>query len=475
MTHPTRALNRRTLLGLGAGLGALAGTGFLSACATSSSTRGGGESASPRATGDPDNPLGVPADLPLEAVIFKGGYGDQYAIDAQAVYQQRFPQAQIQHTGGQELAKLLQPRFVSGDVPDVICNAGAGALMLAPLVENGQLTDLTPLLDAPADGGDGRTVRDTLLPGVVEQGTFGGVPYALNYTFTVHGLYYSSALFDEHGWTYPGTWTEMLDLCQEIKDSTGMAPWTYQGKNPGYILTPLVMMAVKAGGRDVIDALDNLDPDGWTSAPMMESARAMYQLVERDFIMQGTSGLTHIQAQTYWANGEAAFIPCGSWLESELGDVTPDGFDMVIASPPALTDDDALPQAAIRGMGNEPFIVPAQAENPYGGMEFLRIMLSPASSQNFTRQTQTLTSLAEYDPQSAGTGLTSVRDALSASGDDTFFWRYGTWYSALQTEAANATSALMTGEIDPDEWGRRCQAAADAVREDDSIEKYGDQ
>jgi N-acetylglucosamine transport system substrate-binding protein len=343
---------------------------------------------------------------------------------------------------------------------------------MAPLVDNGQLLDLTPLLDAPAIDGGGKTVRETLLPGIVEQGSFKGRPHALYYTYTVHGIYYSRSLFQKHGWTYPKTWAEMVDLCGEIKSSTGMAPWTYQGKSPSYILTPLIMMAIKAGGPDVRKALDSLAPGSWRSEPMLASARALYQLVEKGYVMGGTSGLTHIQAQTYWAKGRAAFIPCGSWLESELGEVTPKGFDMVIASPPSLSSSDALPQSAIRGMGNEPFIVPTAAKNPYGGMELLRTLISPGSSKNFTRQTQTLTSLASYTTESAGTGLQSVRDALAASGDNTFFWRYSGWYSKLQSEASAATSALMTGEINPDQWSERCQKAADALRDDPSVPKF---
>lgn len=463
MTHE---ISRRSVLTLGA----LAATGALAACATPNSGGSGGG----RGKVSNENPLGVPADKPVEAVIFKGGYGDQYVIDAESVYKRRFPKAEIKHTGGQELAKQLQPRFVSGDVPDLIDNSGAGALALAPLVDNDQLTDLSPLLDAPAIDGGGKKVRDTLLPGIVDQGSFKGKPKVLYYTFTVHGIYYSRSLFQKNGWTYPTTWPEMIDLCTEIKGKTGMSPWTYQGKTPSYILTPLIMMAIKAGGEQTRKALDSLAPGAWQSEPVKAAARALYQLHEKGFIMPGTSGLTHIQAQTYWAKGRAAFIPCGSWLESELGDVTPKGFDMVTASTPSLSSSDALPQNAIRGMGSEPYIVPKAAKNPYGGMELLRILLSTDASKNFTKQTQTLTALAGYQPEAAGTGLRSVRDALSASGKNTFTWRYSGWYLKLQTEASAATSALVNGEINPDQWADRCQKMADSLRDDPSVPKYED-
>ncbi|SEE95330.1 N-acetylglucosamine/diacetylchitobiose ABC transporter substrate-binding protein [Ruania alba] len=468
-TKPTRLLERRTFLLFGGTAAAMFAAGSLASCSSGAAEPPTGTTAGPA---DAANPLGVAPDEPLETVVFAGGYGDQYVLDAQATYSEAFPSAEITHHAGQEIGKQLQPRFISGDVPDLINNSGSGNLPMAPLVADGQLMDLTPLLDAPAYGlDDGTTVRDTLLPGVVELGSFGSVPYALNYTFVVHGVWHSSSLFERNGWPVPETWDDMLDVCAEIK-STGMSPWIYQGKVPGYILTPILMAATKAGGLDAIKNIDNLESGAWTAPPVVAAAEAFYQLVERDYILPGTSGLTHTQAQTYWATGEAAFIPCGSWLESELGDITPEGFDMVVATTPSLTSSDALSASAIRGMGGESYIVPAQASNPNGGMELMRILLSQGAAQSFTGQTQTLTSVADYEVTDVGTGLASVQDALSASGDETFYWLYNQWYSELSTKINEITSLLMTGEINPDEWAQRCQTEADAVRDDDSVTKF---
>ena len=53
--------------------------------------------------------------------------------------------------------------------------------------------------------------------------------------------------------------------------------------------------------------------------------------------------------------------------------------------------DIALPFGTLWAGGGEPFIVPAKAKNPEGGMEQLRIMLSEASSKNFTTKVKSLT------------------------------------------------------------------------------------
>ncbi len=57
--------------------------------------------------------------------------------------------------------------------------------------------------------------------------------------------------------------------------------------------------------------------------------------------------MDHIQSQTEWCRGNAAFISCGSWLENEQKAVTPPGFNMAVA-PHAQPQHRR--QAAVRGV-----------------------------------------------------------------------------------------------------------------------------
>lgn len=66
-------------------------------------------------TGAAKNPLNVSTSAPLDVVIFKGGFGDDYAMNAEKIYQANFPDAKISHQGTQRLQEQLQPRFVGGN------------------------------------------------------------------------------------------------------------------------------------------------------------------------------------------------------------------------------------------------------------------------------------------------------------------------------------------------------------------------
>ncbi|MDQ7904314.1 N-acetylglucosamine/diacetylchitobiose ABC transporter substrate-binding protein [Phytohabitans sp. ZYX-F-186] len=420
-----------------------------------------------------ENPFGVKADAPLEVVIFNGGYGEEYAKAHEAMYSEKYPNAKITHSSTQEISKTLQPRFVDGSPPDVVNNSGAGQIDPGGLVSQGALADLGPLLDAPSLDVPGKTVRDTLLPGVVDVGSYDGKFHVLNISYTAYGIWYSTKLFTDRGWEYPKTWDEHIALCRTIK-AAGIAPWTYAGKHPRYMSWPVISTAVKLGGLDVAKNIDNLEPNAWKSEAMKTAADAWHQIVKDQFILPGTPGLDHVQSQTEWCRGKAALISCGSWIENEQKDVTPAGFDMAIAPTPSLGAGDKLPFEAIRGTAGEPFIVPAKAKNVPGGLEYFRTVLSMRGAKDFTQKVSALSVVAgAAEGATLPPGLTSVVKALDASGANGFNWVYNNYYRKLERELVDAACGeFFSGRIGPTEFLEQCQKGADMIAQDSSLKKY---
>ncbi|MQA24067.1 MAG: carbohydrate ABC transporter, N-acetylglucosamine/diacetylchitobiose-binding protein [Micromonosporaceae bacterium] len=444
--------------------------GLLAGCATA----GGENEEAERGKKSAKNPLGVKEDAPLEVVIFNGGFTDKYATDIhEPLYEKAFPKAKIKHSKTEEIAKALQSRFVSGSPPDVVNNSGANQMDPGKLVSEGQLLDLTELFDAPSVDDPKVKVRDTLIPGTIESGAFDGKPYQLNYAFTVFGIWYSQSLFDKHSWEYPQTWDDMVALCKEIKKA-GIAPWTYQGKHPRYMNWPLLSMATKQAGPDILVKLDNLEPGAWEQEAILEAATRLYELKKQGFILKGTEGMDHVQAQTAWTEGKAAFVPCGSWLENEQKDTTPEGFEMTVAPEPLLSNDSALPYEGIRATAGEPFLVPTKAKNAAGGLEYLRRMLSKEGASGFSEMVSSLTAVqGAADGLELSPGLSSAAGVLKAAGENVFNWMYPTWYKTMENPAIDAaTGDLLANRIKPAEWVKRCEKAAKDIRDDDSVTKF---
>ncbi|MEU8729308.1 carbohydrate ABC transporter, N-acetylglucosamine/diacetylchitobiose-binding protein [Streptomyces sp. CS113] len=467
-------VGRRDLIKRSAALGLISvpTMSFLSACAS-----GGGDDQEKAEAGEKSakNPLAVNDSAQMEFVLFDGGFGKEYAEDAVKLYEKAFPKAKVKFSATQKIQSTLQPRFNGGNPPDLVDNSGAEQMDMGVLVGKKQLADLTPLLDAPSYDDPNKKVRDTLRPGIVEMGQFDGEPvWIMYYAYTVYGNWYSQKALDSLDAEYPKTWDEMLAVCEKAKKK-GMAGWTYAGKYPYYIPFSMSPMIAKVGGREVLDAIDNLEPNAWKHPAVKTVFEAWYELYKKGYVLKGTPGLDHIQSQTAWAKGKALFIPNGSWVENESAKVIPADFDLAVSAPPGIDDSDKMPFGTMWASGGEPFIVPAKAANGAGGMEQLRIMLSEGSSKNFTSKVK---SLSAYNGGTDGIeltpGLKSGVAALELAGDNVVNPRMQDWYVQLQKEkiGVSCLGEMMAGRMTPAETIKKIQGYADEAAKDSSIKHY---
>lgn len=295
--NDSKGVGRRDLIKRSAALGLISvpTMSFLSACAS-----GGGDDQEKAEAGkkSAENPLAVNESAKMEFVLFDGGFGKEYAEDAVKLYEKAFPKATVKFSATQKIQSTLQPRFNGGNPPDLVDNSGAEQMDMGVLVGKKQLTDLTPLLDAPSYDDPNKKVRDTLRPGIVEMGQFDGEPvWILYYAYTVYGNWYSKKALDSLDAEYPQTWDEMLAVCAKAKKK-GMAGWTYAGKYPYYIPFSMSPMIAKVGGVEVLDAIDNLEPNAWKHPAVKTVFEAWYELYKKGYVLKGTPGLDHIQSQT---------------------------------------------------------------------------------------------------------------------------------------------------------------------------------
>ena len=467
MPHPVPQSRRIFLQRAGVAAVAVAGgSTFLNACASS----GGGDTDDNRGERTEDNPFGVVASAPLSVVIFDGGYGDEYAVFHEELYTEKFGDAEITHKAITDIRQQMQPLFNAGNPPDVLDNAGAEAMPISTLADTGQLADLSELFAADAIGFDGMTVEETLNPVAVESAKYDDKPLVLNYALQAYGLWYDRALFDEKGWEPAETWTDFLALCEEIKGA-GIAPMAHQGKYPYYIQQTLMDLAVKHGGPEVVYAIDSLEPDAWKHPSMLMAAEAIAELKAKGYMLEGTEGLDHIQSQTAWNEGKAAFIPCGSWLENEQKSVAPEGFVTNVAPTP-LMEGAVLPFECGRNEAAEAFIVPAKAENVAGGMEFMRLMLSKEGAAEFTKLTAApsvvngATEGVELTP-----GAESAISFIEAGGENNWNYYYAIWYTPLDPLIQTAVGELAAGRISGEEFCQKAQDAADEIAADPNTQK----
>ncbi|MCF0097312.1 N-acetylglucosamine/diacetylchitobiose ABC transporter substrate-binding protein [Micromonospora sp. NPDC049114] len=471
--HPA-ALDRRTVLRRAAAVGMLAtpAIGLLSACATSSGGDKDNEKAA-EGTKSEKNPLGVKDDAPIEVIIFNGGYGEKYATDVhEPLYKKAFPKAEIKHQSTQAVSTVLQPRFASGNPPEFVNNSGEKLMDFGALVADGQLQDLTELWDAPSVDDPAKKVRDTVVPGTVEAGSFNGKPYVLYYVSTVFGIWYSGKLFKDNGWAPAKTWDDFIKLLTAIK-AKGITPYGYAGANAAYYQWNVILtQAAKIGGVEVLKNIDNLEDGAWKQDAVKQAATAWAE-VGAKFSDKSFEGLKHTDVQLRQNQYKVALYPSGDWLEGEQKKDTPAGFDYQLMPVPSLTASDKLPATALRATAGEGYFVSAKSKNPKGGLEYMRQMLSTAGAKGFTEVVKAPTVVTSGSEGFAfPPGVASSQAALKAAGQDVFNLYFDGWYKELDTEARSATNELMFGRINADAFVERIQKRADAIKKDSSVAKF---
>jgi N-acetylglucosamine transport system substrate-binding protein len=466
-------LDRRTLLRRAAAVGLLAtpAVGMLSACVGGSSDDTQKQSTGTKSA---DNPLGIDAKAPLEIIIFNGGLGTAYATDVDTpLYNKKWPDSKVAYSATEQISTVVQPRINAGSPPDMINNSGSNLMDMGAIVKAGQAADLTDLFDAPSLDITGKKVSETLVPGAIEQGTYNGKPYAVNYSYTVYGLWYDAKLFAKNSWTPPTTWADFTALCDKIKKA-GITPFGYAGANASYYMVRAIMTsAAKIGTEQVLKDIDNLKPGAW-QAPAIKQAAQAWGEIGNKYVNKTFLGLRHTEVQLQQNQDKVAFYPCGSWLENEQAKDTPPTFEYAVTPYPSVTTSDQLPATAINAAAGEIYFAAAKGKNPQGGKEYLRTMLSKEAALGFTKLTKSLTVVAgAADGVTISPGLTAASKMLTAAGKDVFVgYLFDTWYKKLDDESRAAVNELMFQGGNADKFCSRMEAASVAVAKDSSVTKF---
>lgn len=475
MSSERKSISRRTVLRGAAATAALVPfAGALVACGSSDDKADGktttsGDKPSGSGGGD-DNPFGIKSGSAVDAVIFNGGYGYDYVEFAakEAAKQGWNEGVSFDVKPAQEISTELQPRFVSGNPPDLIDNSGEKQIGITAILDS--LSELDEVFEA--NSYEGKKIADTLFGGVKANGTFGGKFVAVNYVMTLYAVWYSGSLFEENGWTTPKTWDEALELGAKAKEA-GKYLWAFGNEASTYYLWTAISGAIKQGGDEVRLGLENLEKGAWSHPAIQGIFKAMEECVKKEYFIPGGAGTQFTKAQAQWSNDQQALLyPSGSWIENEMANATKEGFEMQGFPELVLDDSPALPYTALRSGAGEPFIVPSIAGNPAGGKELLRAMLSNAAAAEFakTRKAPTIVSGTVPEDGFGSTALVSQSTMLSDAGENVFDYKFIDYYG-MNADQVGIMNSFLSGEIDAAGVTEQLQKLSDEIADDDSIDK----
>jgi len=367
--------------------------------------------------------------------------------------------------------EVLQPQIIAGNPPDVVM-AQQNFFDYFSAIDAGAFTPITQYLDLTVDGSD-ESVHTMANAPVVDSLRVNGEAYVLMSNMNVAGICYNKTMFKEHGWEVPRNWEEFAALCETIKTTTNIAPFIYPGMYPYYLSQFFYPMVAAVGrGTESIKDINNMKEGIWLSDVVKIAAERLQYMRDHGYFYDGLISLNHTSSQMEFVNGKVAMVSCGSWLQNEMSDSWPEGFDLGYMVNPCGDQADGEKFVQVSGtlMG-----FPSAAKNKDWIGEFLQVYFSPASAAAVAKQ-----SAAVISPVAVSTNE-EVRAALSpfvsecfnaAAGNTSIFMIYTIWYAEFFAGFQNQLTALVSDEIDAPAFCENMEALAQAVRDDDFIVKH---
>jgi ABC-type sugar transport system permease subunit/ABC-type glycerol-3-phosphate transport system substrate-binding protein len=387
----------------------------------------------------------------IEVTIFEGGEGLEFYAQTASEFEEKTG-VEVLLQGDPAMADRMRMRVLESNYPEVT-NANVDVWNL---IEHDQVLPLDQWLDKPTE--DGRTWRETFLPGSLSQYQKDGKTYGVPLVYVVWSVYYNKRMFRQNGWERPETWDQFLKLCEKIKAS-GTTPIAFQGRYSFYARPLVEHTYFHLAGVEAYLGLQSAEQGAFSDPAMVESLGLLNELA-RNYFPQGFQGMNHTEAQLEFFQGRSAMLFCGSWLYSEMQDNIPEDFELGAFSLPLPSSPNAAPGFQYASSGF--FFVFKNSAHPELGVRFLQQMTSPENAGRFAGVRGIPVAISGGN-QKLHAGMRDVALQLEDL-QDTFGPMAGPSISGLSQVWTDNLDAILQGSVTPQEAASQMERQAQAAR-----------
>lgn len=394
----------------------------------------------------------------FEIQYFVGGYGDAWWKQAIAEFQQLNPDLKIKESAGPKINDQMKPRWIQGNPPDFVYIDGAGS-NTRQMVTDDQLMDITDWLK-DAKNVDGQRILDLLIAQPEEYKP--GQNFAIPLVFGSWGTFYDKALFKSKGWEAPADFESFMAVSEKIKAEGEMSPYIHTGVYPYYINGALLdptIIAMNNYDTSIAKRINSLEKGVWKSEPVMKALDKIKQIADKGLIDKGSPALNHTDSQSQWLQHKAAFIPNGLWVESEMSKDVPAGFEYGFI--PSIGQDKG--GKFVANPYTSTVAVAKKAKNPDAAKAFIQFIYTEKQSKLWAELSKAPSNI-KADLEGTNAPALTKEAAKFYNSEGTVVSPEIVIPEELVTARNNATLALTQGEITPQEWSDRMEAAMDKVR-----------
>jgi raffinose/stachyose/melibiose transport system substrate-binding protein len=377
-----------------------------------------------------------------------------------------YPGTKVIYTFNNTAARpSIELRLNAGDPIDIDVNLYDGTLPTTwTWVDRNFVMDLTgPMNEKRADS---TMWKDDFAPFFASSMKKGDKIYGAPEQVYVMMLHYNKKMFDQWGLKPPTTWSELLQVCDTIKQKGGgVAPIAVTGQNMPYVgqwWDHILQRTV--GTQKVMDYLFGENESTIANDPdFLKAAEEFNKLSKNGYLIDGWQGTDFTTAQVYFFQGKAAMMMMGSWLMTEMKDSIPPGFELAVAPFPSIEG----------GKGNQNATfgrvlvwgIPAATKSPDLAVEYLRRFTGKDAALKRVELLGAVSPHKDAQPPKAIIGADSLLKNASNNEFVIYYWgsvqaKFGlstAWYSPLVE--------MWSGKLTPKDTLAKIDANIKAVRD----------
>ncbi|ANE45318.1 hypothetical protein SY83_02085 [Paenibacillus swuensis] len=312
----------------------------------------------------------------LELQVFVGGYGDAWWNEMIDGFQKENPDLKIKKNMGAQINATMKTRWLGEDTPDLVFLDGPD-LAWDAMEADGQFLDLRSFYSSAAIS-EGKLVKDSIMKGLVDENK---EVYRAPYILSTWGTWYDDKYFTDNNLKVPSNFDELMALGEQLKKQK-VSLMDFAGQYQYLLRGTLYQQLISEGGTLLQDAV-SLKPGVFTSPAFKKALTKYEKLAKAGYFLNGTVALNHTQSQMEWLNHNAALIPNGLWLESEMKKDIPSGFNMKFI--PSVMQDAGQPYAV--GVNSINIAISSKAKNKEAALAFLGYLYREENVKRFVEMT----------------------------------------------------------------------------------------
>lgn len=314
----------------------------------------------------------------FELQIFTGGYGSEVWEEIIADFEEAYPELDVAAYLDSNINKQMQSRWIQGNPPDFVFLSGSNIPILT-YMDEGKLLDLTSFYENATVYGTEDKLKDRIKSDMVS--TYKDAIYSLPIILSTYGMWYDQVYMDANGLTMPSNFDELKSFTQTAKDK-GLDTIIYPGTNAHYLTQGLIFPALAAYGQEYFDAITSANSvDPYKDPRLLEVLTRFEEIADAGAYSEGTVSLNHTQSQIQWLQHKALMIPNGLWLENEMKEDIPEGFQMRYH--PGMLQTTDQPETIVVTTSN--IGVASDGDNREAALEFVRFMYQDKYMKRFAQ------------------------------------------------------------------------------------------